>query len=180
MTKSSNHYRRISIFAGPGVGKSVLAARLFVDLKIQGKSIELVPEHVKTWVYQERKPKSYQQVELFSKQLIAEDTFLTNSDLIVTDSPLWLSYIYGKHQNLSGTEHLPPLCEEFDDRFPSLNIALTSKDDDYQTMGRFESAKEASLMQEKILKFCENRFPIRTFDRNDYDEIFHYVNQELN
>ena len=43
----------INIFGGPGTGKSVTAAKLFAELKIQNKNCELITEYAKELVYDE-------------------------------------------------------------------------------------------------------------------------------
>ena len=50
MTKSTQ--MKIAIVGSPGSGKSTLAAGLFYHLKVMGKNVELVPELIKTKVYE--------------------------------------------------------------------------------------------------------------------------------
>ena len=56
---------RISLFGGPGSGKSTTAARLFSELKERHYSVEHVSEYVKSWTYMNRKPKGFDQVYIF-------------------------------------------------------------------------------------------------------------------
>ena len=88
-------YRRINIFGGPGVGKSICAAKLFGDLKLHGYLIEQVSEYAKTWAHQKRSVDVYAQLYFLAKQVKAERECLTNGyELIVTDAPLGLYPLY--------------------------------------------------------------------------------------
>ena len=65
-------YRRINIFGGPGVGKSICTAKLFGDLKLHGYLIEQVSEYAKTWAHQKRSVDVYAQLYFLAKQVKAE------------------------------------------------------------------------------------------------------------
>ena len=45
----------INIFGGPGVGKSTVAADLFVIMKKEGYSVELVTEYAKELTYEKKR-----------------------------------------------------------------------------------------------------------------------------
>lgn len=85
----------VNIFSGPGCGKSTLAAEIFVDLKKQGFSAELVTEYVKKWAWQGHPVKGWEDsLYIFAKQLRAESILYGRVDFIVTDSPLGLCAAY--------------------------------------------------------------------------------------
>lgn len=144
---------RISIFGGPGCGKSVTAAKIFVELKVLHYDIELVHEFIKTWAYENKVPKSFDQHYIFGKQMHAEDVLLSNGvKHIVTDSPLMmqLCYVERSGKNFS---HMLSAAKEFEDKYPSLNIFLERKDLKYQEKGRWESETQAKEMDDRILNF---------------------------
>ena len=88
--------RRICLYAGAGAGKSTTAARIFADLKIKGYKTEYVSEFIKSWAYQGRFPKSFEQMYVFAQQTYLEDSLMPHVDSIVTDSPILLNVAYSK------------------------------------------------------------------------------------
>ena len=85
----------VNIYAGSGAGKSTLAAELFVELKKQGKSVELVTEYVKSWAWEGRSPVGLEtSIYLFAKQLRREAVLYGKVDYVVTDSPVGLCAAY--------------------------------------------------------------------------------------
>ena len=58
----------INIFGGPGTGKSVTAARLFAELKLQHKNCELVTEFAKELTYDESYRVMENQIWIFANQ----------------------------------------------------------------------------------------------------------------
>ena len=147
--------RRICLYAGPGSGKSTMAAWAYSALKIQGRSIELVREHVKNWVYENRPPQSFDQVFLFAAQMRAEDVVLRSGvEMLVTDSPLFLSLCYAEKYGTPGWRHLLPLCEEFEATYPSIDILLHRRSA-YDPKGRFQDEKAAleidAMIRERLV-----------------------------
>jgi nicotinamide riboside kinase len=143
-------FRRINLLSGPGVGKSTMAARIYSALKIKGRDIELVREHVKNWVYEERAPKSFDQVFLFGAQMRAEDIVLRSGvEILVTDSPLFLSICYAEAYETPGWRHLLPLCDEFEGAYPSVDIFLERRSP-YEPKGRFQDEGKAMKMDDLI------------------------------
>lgn len=85
----------INLYAGSGAGKSTLAAEIFVDLKKQGKNVELVTEWVKAWAWEGRSPVGLENsLYIFAKQLRRESILYGKVDYIVTDCPLGLCAAY--------------------------------------------------------------------------------------
>jgi hypothetical protein len=136
---------RINLYGGPGSGKSTTAAWLFSELKLHGFSVELVNEFCKSWAYQGRKIKRFDQIYLFGKQHQAEYKCLTNGvKHIVTDSPLILPCIYGeKYCGKEISVPLEMLVKEYDKEFPCYNIFLDRGEKKYIQEGRYESLEQA-------------------------------------
>jgi len=168
--------RRINLFGGPGTGKSTMAAGLFYELKSlsnknnHNKQYELVREYVKNWAWEGRKISGYDQFYIFSKQLRAEEICLKNGvDVIVTDSPLALSYMYTVTYNLEARSEIRNATLAFEKQYPSLNVMLVRDDNKpYNSKGRFQTLEEArqlDLMSRLTLKNLE--FPyieVTSFD----------------
>jgi len=127
-----------------------MAAWIYSAMKVKGKDIELVREHVKNWVYEDRAPQSFDQVFLFATQMRAEDIILrAGVEMLVTDSPLFLSLCYAEMYETPGWKHLLPLCEEFEETYPSINIFLERRTP-YDPKGRFQDEKGALAMDELV------------------------------
>lgn len=86
----------INLYAGPGTGKSTIAAKTFAMLKEAGLNVELVTEYVKKWAWDERKPVNYDQFYFFGKQARSETALLGKVDIIVTDAPVVLTSYYAQ------------------------------------------------------------------------------------
>ncbi|CAE7860196.1 folD [Symbiodinium microadriaticum] len=146
--------RRINFFAGPGAGKSTVAARIFSELKIRGFDVEHIPEYIKTWAHENRKPESYDQLYVFAKQLKAEDVILRNVKHIVTDSPLLLNTSYSKLYNFQASDHLIRIAQQFDRDFPPLNLYI-ERTVDYVDKGRYQSYEQAVDFDNFLLEFLD-------------------------
>ena len=85
----------LNLYAGSGAGKSCLASEIFVELKKQGESIELVNEYVKSWAWEGRDNRGLENnIYIFAKQLRRESILYGKVDLVVTDCPLGLCPAY--------------------------------------------------------------------------------------
>lgn len=85
---------------GPGVGKSTIAASIFCKLKELGFNVELITEYAKECVYENKLKTMQDQVYLLAKQYHKLKNALDHNDILITDSPLLLSCIYFKYNNL--------------------------------------------------------------------------------
>ena len=77
----------ISLFAGPGTGKSTCASYIYAHLKAKGINAELVREYIKGWAWEGRFPGIYDQIYLLGKQIRRETVLLGKADVLITDAP---------------------------------------------------------------------------------------------
>lgn len=84
----------INLFAGPGGGKSTLAAALFAKMKENDINCEMVREYVKSWAWQEREIKTTDQLYVLAKQSQAESILYGKVDYVITDCPIMLPGVY--------------------------------------------------------------------------------------
>jgi hypothetical protein len=173
--------RRICLFAGPGAGKSVAAARLFAELKIGGLNVELVSEYIKAWAYKKIVPKSFDQYYIFGKQLHAEDVYLSNgADLIVTDSPLFMQLSYMVRSGLSDCTAFVNVLREFDAAYPALNLFLDRSGIEYKGIGRYENYGQACEMDNRIISLLDELgVDYQLVKSVAYDEMLKLVRNKL-
>ena len=86
----------ITLYGGPGTGKSTTSAHMFAEMKQRGLSVELVREYVKKWAWQGRKISGYDEYLFVGKQIHEEATLFGKVDYIVTDKPLIMDIYYAE------------------------------------------------------------------------------------
>lgn len=145
---------RICLYAGSGAGKSTVAAKVYAELKARGHNIELVQEYIKTWAYQQRPVKGYDQVYICANQLHAEDfLFQHGVEYVITDSPLFLQCFYAWKYRLSVWESVVEIVRDFSNSHPSLDIFLDRDGVPFQQNGRYEDEADAKENDVKLLEF---------------------------
>ncbi len=144
----------ISLFAGPGTGKSILASELFSFLKRKRVNCELSLEYIKNKLYEESNKTAQNQIYLFGKQQHQLFRLLNKVDIIITDSPLPFFTIYD-----------PTNCQEFKNlvlkefnSYNNINIFITRDlNIPYETAGRYQKdVDEALKVDYKIKNFLDD------------------------
>lgn len=150
------HTTVINLWAGPGHGKSTLAAGLFSELKRQGFSVELVSEFVKEWAWEAKKVSKYDQVTIAAEQIQREARLLGKVDLIITDSPVLLCGFY------DSKFHERPLvngllksykAETKRDGYTDVHLVIPGMFKEYRTEGRYQNKAEAEALHHEILRY---------------------------
>lgn len=139
----------INILAGPGVGKSVLAAQIFVDLKMQGVHAEIVGEVAKELLY-DNKLHLTPQHKILREQYKRMARMQGKAEVVVTDGPLALSMAYQKNE--ADRLRVEKRIRGWTAHWRTLNILIyRDLDSSYQAEGRYQSKDEAKLFhQERI------------------------------
>jgi len=169
--------RRISIYSGPCGGKSTAAAWLFAELKKKQINIELVTEYVKTWTYVDKNPKSYEKYLIFGKQVYSEYMPLqAGFDYIISDSPVYLSCFYAKHNKEKFAKQLVEMVKVYDREYPSLNIFLNRENTNYSKIGRFHSLEQCLEIDKKLKRFLvDNNVKFYSFNNYELDDLLGFV-----
>lgn len=139
----------INIFAGPGAGKSTLAAELFATLKKQGKSVELVTEFAKDLVWENRKDTLQIQPYVSMKQFRNLARLKGKVDYVITDSPILKDSVYARKLTSLPQSYYDLLGFLHNELGPSTNILLT-RSTDYDTNGRLQTETEAISIDKDI------------------------------
>jgi tRNA uridine 5-carbamoylmethylation protein Kti12 len=142
----------INILAGPGAGKSTLAAGLFERMKKQGMQVELVSEYAKDMVYEHRDNILADELYILAKQHRKLLRLKDHVNYVITDSPLLFTLMYAVPDYFKSFEGL---VLELWNSFDNINIYLERNQDFiYQPNGRIQ--KDVSAAEEidnKILAF---------------------------
>lgn len=153
--------KRISLYGGPGSGKTTLAGELFVHFKKLGVKVEYVSELAREWALIERKITGCDQVYLFSSQMHAEDTPLSRgkADLVVTDSPLFLSCFYTLiSDNPQYTQPLLECAHHFESQYPTMHFFCHPNPEYvFHQEGRFHSQEQSRGLSTSMLHFVKNQ-----------------------
>lgn len=149
----------VNLFAGPGVGKSTMAASLFVALKMRGVHAELVTEYAKELVYQNLIAGASQR-DIITEQHRRQDMLQGKVQVAVTDAPVPLSLVYApEHER-------PELCARVQGLVGSWNTlnVLLHRDlaTGYETQGRYQTQEEATRFHhEHIVPFVKDFYGSR-------------------
>lgn len=142
----------VNLFAGPGAGKSTIAAQVFSTLKWQDISCEIASEYAKDLVWEGRETTLRNQIYVFGKQLHRLSRLVDKVDVIICDSPLLLQLIY-KPKDI-GTS-FDQLVLEIVAKYYNLNYFIR-RQKAYDPRGRLQTEVEAKLLDEEVIKLLEN------------------------
>jgi hypothetical protein len=174
--------RRINFLGGACCGKSTIAPYVYSQLKMRGLKVSLAQEYVKEWAYLKRDATGFDQLLVFANQLHKEELPLkSGEDIVVSESPLFLSACYAQISDSPVYEELFEIVRKFEEQHPSINIFLNRKDIPYASEGRYgdaDTAKEMDVfvkfkMEDKSLEFEE-------FNSKNSEAILEYVLKVIN
>jgi nucleoside-triphosphatase THEP1 len=148
----------INLFAGPGVGKSTTAAKVFAELKMKNVNCEMALEFAKDKVWEESFRTMDDQIYIFGKQFHRIWRLKDKVDVIICDSPLPISIVYDKENS----EVFHKLIMEQFNKFENYNFFL-ERGVEYQKEGRVQTEEEAKKV-DKIVKDVLEKY-----------KIYHYI-----
>lgn len=138
----------VNLFAGPGAGKSTLAAGIYAELKARHINCELVTEFAKELVWKEDFKQFENQFYLFGEQHNRLHKLFGKVDIIVTDYPLPLLMLY--HNSPFTTEFFALLIKIF--RSMKNHNYFIKRKYDYSQIGRMHSFDEAQHLDTQTLR----------------------------
>lgn len=171
--------RRICLYGGSGLGKSVVAAQLFAELKKLHLNIELITEVVKPLAIQKRFPKSFDQFAILGKQISKEDRLLPYIDYLVTDSPVLLNAAYSRFYDCPFAEQCEDVAVQFEQQYKGLHILLTREGLPYSQEGRYQNLDQAKEMDDNIRQLLDKYVKYTTIPSIDFKQVFDIVCQSI-
>lgn len=136
----------VNLFAGPGAGKSTTAAGVFSLLKMHDINAELLTEFAKDLTWENRTVALENQYYVWGKQYHRLHRLIDKVDVVVTDSPLMLSCIYGG-PNISS--HFFTLVNTVSKELESINFFINRKKK-YNPAGRNQTEEKAKEKDKQI------------------------------
>lgn len=161
----------INLFAGPGTGKSTVAAGVFHFMKLAGMNVELVTEFAKDLTWAERSACLQCQPYVFGKQYYKLFRLINKVDYIITDSPILLSIVYNKSSPPSFNRAVIDIFNGMN----NWNFYLKRGTRPYNEKGRSQTLKEAEKIDEEIVRaLLDNGIPVTTItsDVSAAEKIF--------
>ena len=129
----------VNLFGGPGSGKSTLAASIFSLLKLNNIGVELVTEFAKELTWEKRYNSLKNQYYVWGNQYHRIHMLLEQVDVIITDSPIMLSVLYGKQCT---DDCFTDLVVNTHKQLNNLNFVL-ERQKAYYMVGRTQTLEEA-------------------------------------
>jgi len=149
------------MFGGPGCGKSTFCSGLYWEMKTVGISCEIAPEYAKDLVWEGNMRKLDDQIYVFCKQLRRLNRLNGQVEVVLVDSPLPLSYIYGYLRARTKSDAFVELIFDQFDRFRNINFFL-DRPADYEAHGRVQDAAGAAEIDGQVLDMMvQRRIPHR-------------------
>lgn len=152
----------INFVGGSGVGKSLMAALIFAELKMKHISTEYVQEYAKTLVWRKLYCELDNQYQVSTEQYHMIKAVDGKVDYIVCDSPLVVGLLYNRYHptnvcNISKTESmLKQKMAEFDNVYIYLE---RNEKFPYEQEGRMQDEDEAKEI-DKLFKDLLNELKL--------------------
>ncbi len=142
----------VNFFAGPGAGKSTLAAGLFYRLKMKGYDVELVREFAKDATWEDNKTALANQLFISATQHHRQEILMGKVDVIVTDSPILIGLFYKNIIDLNVSVAMDKLVLAMFKGQRNLNFFVDRKKA-YNPNGRNQTEAEALAVDVKTKLF---------------------------
>lgn len=154
----------VNLVGPPGCGKSTMAASIFAELKWLDIDCELVTEFAKDLTWEDRQETLKNQIYIFAKQHHRVNKLNGKVDIIITDSPLFLSAFYNDKYCDNNFKQLNALVLEQYYKLNNLNFFL-NRVKKYNPNGRNQTEEESDLIGKEIkLMLDKNLIEYKTID----------------
>ena len=163
----------ISIFGGPAIGKTTVAAELFTALKQKGVDTAIVAEFATDMIMEGRPAALKHQWYVIANQIYRIWCGYNAMQVVITDSPIMLGPIYDP----DASPALLAMCLEHHHKYNNLNLVLHRKPEfEHSMAGRVHSLTESVSIDNRIISLLEdNNIPYLHYDEYGKDRIIQMV-----
>lgn len=140
----------VNLFAGPGAGKTTCAWEIASQLKKRGINTEYVPEYAKELVWDENYKALADQEHIFEVQANRINRLIGKVDVVVTDSPILFSEIYG----INNSNNFKQRIWEEHDSHKNFNLFI-NRGLRFEQQGRIHNLTESKEIDNKIKNMLE-------------------------
>lgn len=161
----------INLVGAPGAGKSTGAAYIFYKLKAAGVNAELITEFAKDKTWEHNNVALSNQLYILGKQYYRITRCMDQVDVIITDSPVLLSLLYGKHT--AYYDELVPLVKRIWHQDNNI-LYFIKRVKKYNPAGRNQTESESDQISTDLFSLLEEqniRVDIFDGDTAGYDQI---------
>lgn len=138
----------VNLFGEPSVGKSTVALEVTARLKKQGIKAEYVSEFAKDKVWENNAEVFNCQEYILGNQSFKIKRLIDKVDVIITDSPLFLSIVYNEDPVL-GNAFNDTVFNVFN-QYRNLNFLLT-RTHEFEAEGRIHDEKQSEEIRRKLI-----------------------------
>jgi thymidylate kinase len=170
----------INFFGAPGVGKSTIAAEVFSQLKKKGFNVALVTEFANFKITEKSFKAVQNQYYVTSKQLYNQEVFEDKYDIVITDSPILLSFVYS-NDSIADKKFNEFILEKFNEK-ENFNFLLnhdTVTLDKFSMNGRRHDKSKLEQIQNKIIETLKNNNIEYKNVFKDHTRLKYYIEQDL-
>lgn len=145
----------INLLGQPSAGKSTTMADLYTTLKYQEKQVEMVPEWIKRWAYEQKSISKFDQFYIMGKEIYQQSRLFNKVDYIISDSPVFLAGYY--HFNRTGDDYLYEVAKKFykmaeEDGVKVYNFFL-QRNKAYNPVGRYQTEEESDKIADDLINY---------------------------
>lgn len=140
----------VNLFAGPGAGKTTCAWEIASELKKRGIVTEYVPEYAKELVWDENYEALADQEGIFAEQAHRVNRLVGKVDVVVTDSPILFSHIYGENNSEEFSKQI------WDEHYSHHNFNLfINRGSKFEQQGRIHNLAESKEKDAEIKQMLD-------------------------
>ena len=170
----------INFIGAPSVGKSLMTALTFAELKCMHKSAELVQEYAKQLVWQERFEELNNQWFVSNSQYKMLKALQGRVEWILTDSPLLLGLFYNTFHkdNVCNIQKTEKMILSRMSEFDNVYIFLERGDFPYEQTGRIHTRLESDEIQCQLKELMDKlgiKYLQVKSDKGSIPEIVRYI-----
>lgn len=171
----------VNILGGPGVGKTLVAALVFGNMKLLGEKVEYVQEYAKKLVWLNDIDRLNDQYYVSCRQFSVLTSVVGCVDYIITDGPLLHGIYYNRNNadNMSNVEKTEKHIIGCHNKFDNINIYIErNKKVKYETAGRIQTYNGAVKVDVGLLEiFTEHGIEYKKFrsSEKEIDNIVNYI-----